>query len=216
MNQLQKFQAAHCLEPDGDLGPITLKKMQSVFQISSKERMAHFAGQCAHESGGFTRESENLNYSYERLLQIFTYDFDKDKNRILSGAEKEFARILARKPEEIANFVYANQNGNGSELSGDGWKFRGRGLLQLTGRRNYELFSIAVNDPEIMCNPDIIIQKYYFESALHFFSSNNLWPLCNTVDTSSITKLTRRINGGTHGLQDRIDLTNKYYDMLRR
>ena len=216
MNQLQKFQQLHCLEPDGILGKITLGKMQEVFLISSKERMAHFAGQCAHESLHFTRESENLNYSYERLLQIFSYDFDKDKNRILSGSEKEFARILARKPEQIANFVYANQNGNGPELSGDGWKFRGRGPLQLTGCKNYELFSIAVNEPEIMCNPDLVIEKYYFQSALHFFSSNKLWPLCDRVDEDSIKKLTRRINGGTNGLQDRIDLTNKYYDMLCR
>ena len=216
MNQLERFQQAQCLDPDGILGPITLKKMQSVFEIASKERMAHFAGQCGHESLHFTREIENLNYSYERLLQVFSYDFDKDKNRILSGAEKEFARILARKPEEIANFVYANQNGNGPELSGDGWKFRGRGPLQLTGRRNYELFSIAVNDPEIMCNPDLIVEKYYFESALHFFSSNHLWRLCDHLDHDCITKLTRRINGGTNGLQDRISLTNKYYSSLNK
>ncbi len=213
MNQLQKWQKSHGLLNDGIPGKKTLGKMKSVFCLTN-EQLAHFIGQMAHESQNFTREFENLNYSCERLLQIFSYDFDRDKNRILSAEEKEMAMIIARQPEKIANFVYANQGGNGDEFSGDGWKFRGRGPLQLTLRDNYERFAKYAKDPKIVCNPDVVVEKYYFDSALWFFKVNRLWPICTQVNDDSIKKLTKRINGGYNGLQDRIEKTNHFYSLL--
>ncbi|MCC4228374.1 glycoside hydrolase family 19 protein [Zunongwangia profunda] len=214
LTPLQQFQKSQCLDPDNDFGPLTIKAMRFHFQLTIQQT-ANFAGQCAHESNYFQRQFENLNYSYERLLQIFSYDFDTDRNRILSDAEKQVARILARKPEQIANFVYANQNGNGDEASGDGWLFRGRGPLQLTGRRNYQLFADAMGDQEIMCNPDLVVTKYYFESAMWYFDNNHLWNLAKKTDLASIKQLTKRINGGYHGLDDRIEKTQKFEGWLR-
>ena len=213
LKPLQIFQKAHCLDPDGVFGPKTINAMRIAFQLT-KEQTANFAGQCAHESNYFQRQFENLNYSYERLLQIFSHDFDTDRNRILPEAEKQVAKILARKPEQIANFVYANQNGNGDEASGDGWLYRGRGPLQLTGRRNYQLFADAMNDQEIMCNPDLVVTKYYFESALWYFDNNHLWNLAKKTDRASIKKLTKAINGGYHGLEERIEKTKKFEGWL--
>lgn len=214
MNHLKKWQQSNGLTPDGIVGPNTLAKMSEIFGISNKNRLAHFVGQMAHESQNFTRTHENLNYSYERLLQIFSYDLDQDRNGVLSATEKQVALKLARQPELIANFVYANQGGNGDEHSGDGWKFRGRGPLQLTLRDNYERFSRYVGDPCIMEDPDLVIEKYYFESALWFFSKNNLWPICDQVNDTQVTILTRRINGGRNGLNDRIYHTKKLHRIL--
>lgn len=214
MNQLQKWQKKHGLLNDGVPGKKTLGKMKAVFCLTN-EQLAHFMGQMAHESQNFTREYENLNYSYERLLQIFSYDFDRDKNRILSEEEKEMAMVIAWQPEKIANFVYANQGGNGDEFSGDGWKFRGRGPLQLTLRSNYERFAKYAKDPDIVCNPDIIVEKYYFESALWFFKANKLWPICSKVNDMAIEKLTRRINGGLHGINQRIRHTRDFYAITK-
>jgi len=214
MSPLEKFQKENGLLPDGKIGKNTLGAMRVVFNICDPAWLAHYVGQLAHESQYFTREWENLNYSYERLLQIFSHDFDQDRNRILSEAEKQVARILAGKPEQIANFVYANQNGNGPEASGDGWLFRGRGPIMITGRKNYQLFADYVGDQEIMKNPDLIISKYYWQSAYWYFESNNLWRLCNVVDHSSIKRLTKAINGGYNNLQHRIELTEKYYKIL--
>ncbi|MDN3595328.1 glycoside hydrolase family 19 protein [Zunongwangia endophytica] len=214
LTPLQKFQNSQCLDPDNDFGPLTIKAMRFAFSLSI-EQTANFAGQCAHESNYFKRQFENLNYSYERLLQIFSHDFDTDRNRILSDEEKQVARILERKPQQIANFVYANQNGNGDEASGDGWLFRGRGPLQLTGRRNYQLFAAAMNDQEIMCNPDLVVTKYYFESALWYFESNNLWSIAKKTNRVAIKNLTKRVNGGYHGLQDRINKTINFEGWLR-
>jgi putative chitinase len=104
--------------------------------------------------------------------------------------------------------------GNGNETSGDGWKHRGRGPLQITGYNNQEQFANKMKDLQILKNPALISKKYYFDSALFFFDENNLWHLCEEVDNQSIINLTKRINGGTNGLQDRISLTNKYYGML--
>lgn len=215
MNQLQKWQQKQSLVADGIPGPKTLGKMKAVFCLNN-EQLAHFMGQMAHESQNFTREHENLNYSYQRLLQIFSYDFDRNRDGRLSDQEKDLAMIIAYQPEKIANFVYANQGGNGDEFSGDGWKFRGRGPLQLTLRDNYERFAKAVKDSDIICDPDLIIEKYYFDSALWFFKSNRLWPICAQVNARAIEKLTKRINGGTNGLQDRIKRTNQFYQILTK
>jgi putative chitinase len=203
MNQLQLFQKQHCLDPDGIMGKNTLRKMKEVFFISSNAKIAHFVGQMSHESMGFTASVENLNYSESALLKVFRKYFSR-----------ETAAIYARQPERIANKVYANRMGNGNEASGDGWKHRGRGPLQITGYNNQEQFANKMQDLQILANPTLISEKYYFDSALFFFDENNLWHLCEEVNNQSIIDLTKRINGGVNGLQDRIYLTNKYYGML--
>jgi putative chitinase len=213
---LEKFQLKIGTKDDGDFGPGTLKKAMEFFKLT-KEQAAHFFGQTAHETGGFKVFSENLNYSASGLERIFKNDLDKDRNKLLSTSEKLKAVQLARKPEAIANFVYANQNGNGNEVSGDGWKFRGRGALQTTGRANYKAFSDYLKNPLIMENPDLVADDFAFESALFFFEKNKLWSICNKgITDESITQLTKRVNGGVNGLKERIELTKKYYSWLTK
>ena len=213
---LEKFQLKIGTKDDGDFGPGTLKKAMEFFKLT-KEQAAHFFGQTAHETGGFKVFSENLNYSAAGLERIFKNDLDKDRNKLLSTSEKLKAIQLARKPEAIANFVYANQNGNGNEASGDGWKFRGRGALQTTGRANYKAFSDYLKNPLIMENPDLVADDFAFESALFFFEKNKLWSICNKGITDEfITQLTKRVNGGVNGLKERMELTKKYYSWLTK
>jgi putative chitinase len=167
----------------------------------SPSRAAHFFAQTAHESGGFKSFSENLNYSAKGLRQIFGKYFKTDLE----------AQMYARQPERIANRVYANRMGNGPESSGDGWKFRGRGALQCTGRATYQAFADYIGRPDIMKNPDIVATELAFESALWFFDKNKLWSICDRgVNDAAILALTKRINGGTHGLDDRKAKTKKY------
>jgi putative chitinase len=172
----------------------------------SPERAAHFFGQTAHETGDFALFSENLNYSAAGLDKIFGKYFpDKLEDQ------------YARQPMKIANRVYANRMGNGDEASGDGWKYRGRGALQLTGKSNYKAFSDYLKKPEIMENPDLVANEYAFESAIFFFDNNKLWSICDKgVDDGTILALTRRINGGTNGLDHRISLTKRYYSWLKK
>ena len=106
--------------------------------------------------------------------------------------------------------------GNGNEASGDGWKYRGRGALQLTGKANYEAFAKYLGKPEILTNPDLVATTYAFESAMYFFEKNKLWAICDKgVDAATITALTKRINGGTNGLDHRTALTSKYYNYVK-
>ena len=121
------------------------------------------------------------------------------------------AKEYERQPEKIANVVYASRMGNGDTASGDGWKFRGRGAIQLTGRNNYTAFSKWANRPDVLTNPDIVATELAFESAIWFFETNGLWQICDGgFSRNTITMLTKRINGGTHGLDDRIQKTVKY------
>jgi len=204
MNQLQLFQEKHCLVPDGIMGKNTISKMKEVFFISSDAKIAHFVGQIVHETANFRYEKENLNYSDKGLRKTFNRYFINNADRI----------AYAHNPEKIANRVYSNRMGNGDEASGDGFRYIGRGAIQLTGKNNYEQFANKMQNLQILNNPDLVIEKYYFESALFFFDENNLWHLCEEVNNQSIINLTKRINGGTNGLKDRMYLTNKYYDML--
>lgn len=200
---LKDLQTKLGLVADGVIGKKTLSAARDYFQLSN-EQTAHFFGQCYHESGGFKLFSENLNYSKDGLLKIFRKYFDENK-----------ASSYARKPEKIANLVYSNRMGNGSEDSGDGWKFRGRGAIQLTGKNNYTEFSNSINHPEILKNPDIVATEFAFESAKFFFDKNNIWDLADTVNDNSITKVTKRINGGTNGLSERIEKTKEFYKILK-
>jgi len=185
---------------DGAFGPNTLKAAMAFYEMTPY-RAAHFFGQTAHETNSYKAFSENLNYSAGGLKKIFGKYFPGD-------LEEEYAR----KPEKIASRVYGGRMGNGDEQSGDGWKYRGRGALQLTGKNNYTAFSKYLDKPEILDNPDLVSNEYAFESAMFFFDKNNLWKICDKgVDDVTITKLTKRINGGTNGLDHRKSLTSKYY-----
>lgn len=191
---------------DGAFGPGTLKAAMAFYEMTP-ERAAHFFGQTAHETGGFKAFSENLNYGAKGLLGIFKKYFPTEA----------LAAQYERNPEKIANRVYASRMGNGDEASGDGWKFRGRGALQLTGKNNYQAFADYLKKPEIINNPDLVATEFAFESAMFFFDKNNLWTICDKgVDKDTITALTRRINGGTHGLEDRIQKTGHYYQQLTK
>jgi len=189
---------------DGAFGPGTLKAASAFYKLSPN-RAAHFFAQTAHESGNFKTFSENLNYSAKGLRGIFRKYFPTDA----------LANAYARQPMKIANRVYANRMGNGPESSGDGWKFRGRGALQLTGHDNYQAFANYVNRPDVMTNPDLVAGELCFESALWFFDRNKLWGICDQgVNDAAILALTKRINGGTHGLDDRKQKTKKYATWL--
>lgn len=212
---LKNLQAKIGVNADGVFGPDTMRKAMEFYKLTPL-RTAHFFAQTGHESGDFTLFEENLNYSKERLLTIFKSDFDTNKDRKLSPTEIKVAEMLAKKPEQIANFVYANQNGNGGVSSGDGWKFRGRGAIQLTGRSNYESFAKYLNKPEIMTNPDLVATEYAFESAMFFFNKNKLWSICDQgVNDATILALTKKINGGTNGLDDRSAKTKKYFGYVK-
>jgi len=189
---------------DGAFGPGTLKAAMAHYKLSPR-RAAHFFAQTAHESGNFGTFSENLNYGTAGLRKIFGKYFPTEY----------LAAVYARKPERIANRVYANRMGNGDEASGDGWKYRGRGALQLTGKSNYQAFADYVNRPDVMTNPDLVAAELCFESALWFFDKNKLWSICDQgINDAAILALTKRINGGTHGLDDRKAKTKKFYSWL--
>jgi putative chitinase len=186
---------------DGAFGPGTFKSAAAFYKLSP-HRAAHFFAQTAHESGNFKAFSENLNYSAKGLRSIFGKYFPTDA----------LARAYERKPEKIANRVYANRMGNGDEASGEGWLYKGRGPLQLTGKNNYRAFGKYIGrEQEILDNPDIVANELGFESALWFFDANKLWSICDQgINDAAILQLTKRINGGTHGLDDRKLKTKKY------
>lgn len=174
------------------------------FGITTPLRLAHLLGQCAHESGNFKVFKENLNYSADGLKKIFGKYFPGNLNE-----------SYARQPQKIANRVYSSRMGNGNEASGDGFRYAGRGAIQLTGKDNYAAFNKFVDD-DIMANPDLVATKYSLMSAAWFFWKNSLWTLCDKgVDKASITLVTKRVNGGHHGLDDRIQKTTKFYDLLK-
>jgi putative chitinase len=174
------------------------------FGITNTLRLAHFLAQCGHESGGFRAVQENLNYGAKGLLSIF--------KKYFKTIEK--ANAYQRKPEKIANLVYGNRMGNGDETSGEGWKFRGRGYIQLTGKENYKSFDATVPE-DIIANPDLVATKYALASAGFFFKKNNLWSICDKGSSSDVvTSVTKRVNGGTIGLADRQKHFKEYYNLL--
>ena len=167
----------------------------------SKLRLAHFFAQVLHESGCLRFDMENLNYSSEALVKVFGKYF----------RTKEEADACARQPEKIANRVYANRMGNRGETSGDGWKYRGRGLIQLTGRSNYKAFAEWVGDERVVDEPDLVASEYAVHSAVFFWVKNDLNKL---ADKDDVVGLTRRINGGENGLAHRRELLNKANGLL--
>ena len=161
------------------------------YEINTSERVAAFLAQCTHESGGFKRLKENLNYKWESLRRVFPKYFPTD----------ELAQEYAHKPEKIANRVYASRMGNGDESSGDGFRYCGRGLIQLTGKNNYTKFAESIG----MAVEEVPSLLETFEgavkSACWFWKTNNL---NQYADVGDILTMTKRINGGTIGLEDRI------------
>ena len=187
--------------PDGVIAQIPA--VQEKFEINTPLRLAHFLAQCGHESGGFKAVSENLNYGAAGLQSIFKKYFTA-----------ESAKEYQRKPEKIANIVYANRMGNGNQASGEGYKFRGRGFIQLTGKDNYTSFDKVVED-DIIANPELVATKYPLLSAAWFFHKNGLHKIADEGATDAVvTKVTKRVNGGTIGLPDRIKHFNEYNNLL--
>lgn len=174
------------------------------FGINTNLRLCHFLSQCSHESNNFTIVYENLNYSADGLLKVFGKYFDKLT-----------ALSYAKKPIAIGSRVYANRMGNGNEFSKDGYLFRGRGYIQCTGKSNYAEFSDYIGENCVL-NPDLIATKYPLSSAAFFFKKNNLWSICDMGSSLDvIKKLTKRINGGDIGLDDRVLKFNKIKTLLK-
>jgi putative chitinase len=178
----------------------------SRYDIKDPLHLAHFLAQIAHESGNFQFVTENLNYSAEGLRKIFPKYF----------ADNIIAMKYARNSEAIGSRVYANRMGNGDEASKEGFKFRGRGYIQLTGKSNYKAFSDFIKE-DCVANPDLVATKYPMDSAIWFFDKNKLWDICEKGSgDDTITAVTRRVNGGTHGLADRIAKFKLYYSLLEQ
>jgi putative chitinase len=168
-----------------------LSQLLPDYDINTPQRIAAFIAQCAHESAGFKFLKENLNYRAESLMRVWPRYFPNI----------EIARQYAHKQEKIANRAYANRMGNGNEASGDGWKFCGRGLIQLTGRNNYESFAESIETPVEEIPEYLATFEGAAQSACWFWETNNLnkW-----ADQGEMVTLTKKINGGTLGLEDRI------------
>ena len=201
--------AAPATAPNLNLAALTGKLPQAVidqipeaaakFGITTNLRLAHFLAQCALESTNFTATVENMNYSAQRLLQVFPKYF---KNVDVNA--------YARNPEKIGSRVYANRMGNGDEASGDGFRYRGRGYIQLTGKNNYQSFTNHIGE-DCVANPDLVATEYPLASAGFFFNSNNIWAICDQgASDATVTSVTKRVNGGTHGLAERIQNFKKF------
>jgi putative chitinase len=172
-----------------------------VYEINTPERVAAFLAQCAHESGGFKFLRENLNYRAESLMKTFPRHFKS----------LDEAKRYERKPEMIANKVYANRMGNGDEASGDGWRYLGRGLIQLTGKNNYTLFAAAIDTPLEEIPEYLQTFEGAIQSACWFWEQNNInqW-----ADKKDVVTMSKRINGGTIGMEDRVMKFNKALKMF--
>ena len=238
---VKEWQTKNGLTPDGVVGPSTLEKMgitsvikedviipsggplsleklkghipDSViaqipetaikFNITNNLRLAHFLAQCSHESGGFKVFQENLNYSVDGLKKIFPKYFPGN-----------LSESYAKQPEKIASKVYGGRMGNGGEETKEGYKFRGRGYIQLTGKENYTSFAKSIGE-DTVANPDLVATKYALASAGWFFSKNGLNAIADKgADDATVTAVTKRVNGGTIGLPDRIKHFKEYYHLL--
>ena len=174
------------------------------FLINTPLRLAHFLAQCGHESGGFRATQENLNYSAKGLTGTFKKYFPSEASAV----------PYAKNPLKIASKVYGGRMGNGPEPTQEGYKFRGRGYIQLTGKENYTAFGKSINE-DICSNPDKVASSYALLSAAWFFSKNGLHKMADEGSSDAVvTKITKRVNGGTIGLSDRIKHFKEYYKLL--
>jgi putative chitinase len=174
------------------------------FEINTALRLSHFLAQAGHESGNFRLVKENLNYSAKGLMGIFKKYFPNEA----------LAKSYERKPEKIANKVYGGRMGNGDEASGDGAKFCGRGYIQLTGKTNYQAFFKSM-ELDVNSDPTLVATKYALASAAWFWSKNGLNKLADGGATEAVvTSITKRVNGGTIGLDDRIKHFKEFYALV--
>ena len=173
------------------------------FNITNSLRLAHFLAQCSHESGGFKVFQENLNYSADGLKKIFPKYFPGN-----------LSESYARNPEKIASKVYGGRMGNGLESTKEGYKFRGRGALQTTGKENYKKLGDFLG-VDLISNPDLVATKYPLASAAFFFESNKLWSICDKgADESTVKAVTKRVNGGLIGIDHRLSEYTKFNKLL--
>lgn len=187
----------------GHIPDDVIAQIPTIAAITDSLRLAHFLAQCAHESESFTVVYENLNYSADGLKTTFPQYFPEPLNK-----------VYARNPVKIGSRVYADRMGNGNEASGEGYTFRGRGYIQLTGKSNYADFGKTVGENTV-ANPDLVATHYPLASAGYFFDSNNIWTVCDGGSTDAvITAVTQKVNGGTNGLAERIEFFKKYYTLL--
>ena len=189
--------------PDAVIAQIP--EVMEKFQINTPLRLCHFLAQCGHESGNFKAVNENLNYGAKGLLGLFKKYFPTEAK----------AKEYERKPEKIANLIYGGRMGNGPEASGEGYKFRGRGYIQLTGKDNYSAFDKVVAE-NILETPDLVATKYPLLSAAWFWNSRKLNEIADKGATDAeVTAITKKVNGGTIGLEDRIKHFKEFYTLLK-
>ena len=180
-----------------------ISEILPVYDINTPERVAAFIAQCAHESGNFKAVTENLNYSKDGLMRVFPKYFPGT-----------LAESYANQPEKIASRVYGSRMGNGDEASKEGWKYRGRGAIQLTGKQNYTIFSQFIGE-DCVANPDLVATKYPLGSAAFFFNNNGLWSICDEGSSDDVVgKVTKRVNGGYLGLEHRLQEFKKFLRLL--
>jgi len=198
---MKKLQERCGVAADGAFGPNTARAIAKHFDLSPN-RAAHLLGQASHESAGFTITKENLYYSTpERIQAIWPSRF-----KTIADAEP-----YAKNPQALADKVYGGRGGN----NGEGYKWRGRGFIQLTFRDNYRSFASDMRVPEVMDDPSLVETDYAFESAYWFFDKNGLFRMAdNGIGSDNIRAITKRVNGGHHGLDDRIAQTQKIYGWL--
>jgi len=202
-DSMQNIQAKIGVDADGKFGPNTARAIATHYGLSP-ERGAHLLGQAAHESGEFKRSKENLNYSWKGLMATWP-------SRFTTEAE---AREYHRQPSKIARKVYLRTS-LGNETENDAELFIGRGWLQLTGKSNYQSFASDMGVPEVMTDPSLVENEYAFETAQWFFSKNGLFKIADQgVNEDVIQKITKHVNGGYHGLDDRINKTKKIHRWL--
>jgi putative chitinase len=202
-NAMRKLQTKIGANADGEFGPNTARAIVDHYKLSS-ERGAHLLGQASHESGEFKLTKENLNYSVPSMMRVWPSRFPSEST----------AKPYARNPKALADKVYSGRMGN-EEGTGDGSLYIGRGFLQLTGKNNYEKFAAKMGAPQVMEDPSLVETDYAFETAQWYFDENNLWKICDKgVNDSTIKRITKRVNGGYHGLTDRATRTKQIYSWL--
>jgi len=201
-NAMRKLQAKIGVSADNSFGPNTARAIAKHYELSNK-RAAHLMGQAHHESGGFKLTKENLSYSVEAMMRVWPSRFPT----------KESAEPYARNPKALAENVYFGRMGNDSKEKAS--LYIGRGFLQLTGFSNVKAFASDMGLPEVIEDPSLLEEEYAFETAMWFFSNNGLYKIADTgVDGEVIRKITKRVNGGYHGIDDRIHQTTKIHTWL--
>lgn len=226
MSHIIDFQNSKGLPPTGKIGTQTAKAMMKSWDLS-REQFANLMGNLHNETGNFVRDLENLNYSAQGLADTWPSRF-----AVNSSAVKKQPNALAQKlgslttkgqvrQMAIANEVYANRMGNGLPSTGDGWKFRGHGPLQLTGKKAFRIFEEWLRhnklwksgNESLLTYPGLVNEIYYWESALFFFTVNKLWTIARKVDDATITKIRKVTNGGHIGVENVKKLTKYYFEL---